>query len=504
MTDDRALDPDCSLADGPSPSPRPDPAPARTAGARGGRLPWIRVAGPGIPYFETETGAAWTPVGQNDAISWHELEGLFGRRDLAAAEAHLRHLADHGVTCLRLMLEYAQVRHRYIERPVGRFVPAMVRLWDDLFALCETVGLRILLTPFDTFWMWLHWHRHPYNRRHGGPLAEPSRFLLDPQVREAIKNRLAFAVARWGGSGALFAWDLWNEIHPAHAEGSAEGFAPFIADLSRHVRALETRLYGRAHPQTVSLFGPELGWRPHLGLEEPIFRHPDLDFATLHIYAEGTIDDPRNTVEPAIAMGRIVREGLAQIRDGRPFLDSEHGPIHSFKDRRLTLPEPFDDEYFRHMQWAHLASGGAGGGMRWPNRHPHSLTAGMRAAQRGLSGFLPLIDWRRFRRRNLSGDLGDPGPGAALFACGDAEQAVIWCLRADSLAPDGRLRRDAAPLGIRLALPGLRAGRYALTAWDTRAGRPCGRREVTARDGVATEIEPPPFVTDVALAVRRV
>ena len=100
------------------------------------RLPWIKVAD-GAPYFVTETGEPWTPVGQNDAISWDELAGLFRRRDLPAVEAHLRHLADHGVTCLRLMLEYAQVRNRYIERPLGRFVPAMVRLWDDLFGLCE-------------------------------------------------------------------------------------------------------------------------------------------------------------------------------------------------------------------------------------------------------------------------------------------------------------------------------------------------------------------------------
>lgn len=75
-------------------------------------LPWIRVAEPGVPYFMTETGAAWTPIGQNDAISWDEFAGLFRRRDLPGVEAHLRRLADHGVTCLRLMLEYAQVRHR--------------------------------------------------------------------------------------------------------------------------------------------------------------------------------------------------------------------------------------------------------------------------------------------------------------------------------------------------------------------------------------------------------
>jgi mannan endo-1,4-beta-mannosidase len=103
-------------------------------------------------------------------------------------------------------------------------------------------------------------------------------------------------------------------------------------------------------------------------MRDPIFRHPDLDWATIHIYASGTIDRPRNTVDAAGDMARIVRECLGETPPGRPFLDTEHGPIHSFKDKKLTLPEPFDDEYFRHMSWAHLAAGGAGGGMRWPNR----------------------------------------------------------------------------------------------------------------------------------------
>ena len=31
-------------------------------------LPWISVA-PGAPYFLDETGADWTPIGQNDAIT---------------------------------------------------------------------------------------------------------------------------------------------------------------------------------------------------------------------------------------------------------------------------------------------------------------------------------------------------------------------------------------------------------------------------------------------------
>ena len=99
-------------------------------------LPWISPAAR-APYFVDEEGRPFTPIGQNDAISWVEFHGLYARRDLAAVERHLMWLREHGVTVLRLMMEYAQVRSRYFERPFGRFVPNMVQLWDDLFALCE-------------------------------------------------------------------------------------------------------------------------------------------------------------------------------------------------------------------------------------------------------------------------------------------------------------------------------------------------------------------------------
>lgn len=468
-------------------------------------LPWVRAA-TNAPYFLTEHGGSWTPVGQNDAMSWPELAPLFRRRDLRAVEAHLQWLRASGVSVLRLMLECAHRRHRYLESPTGRFVPNVVRFWDDLFALCAKYELRLLLAPYDTFWTWKRWRQHPLSRTQGGPCSRPGNMLRCPATRRAIKNRFTFAIERWGGSGALFAWDLWNEIHPAHAgdrPDCVDVFNEFIADLSEHVRTLESRLYGRTHLQTVSLFGPELERRPHLALAEPIFRHPSLDFATTHLYREGTIDTPRDTVAPALDIARLVRGALAQICDGRPYLDTEHGPIHTFKDHRITLPEPFDDEYFRHIQWAHLASGGAGGGMRWPNRHPHTLTHGMRVAQHALAEFLPLIDWTRFRRRNLNEEVDRSTDRVAVCACADAEQAVVWLLRTDTIGADGMLRADADPVAARLRVPSLADGRYRITVWDTRAGRAAAEWEGDAGSGAGLTLDVGALRTDLALAIRR-
>jgi hypothetical protein len=462
-------------------------------------LRWITVA-PQAPYFMTEEGAAWTPIGQNDAITWPELAGLIGRDDVTAVERHLRYLRDSGVTCLRLMLEYCQDGQCYFERPAGRMQPSMVTLWDDLVGLCQGFGLRLLLTPFDTFFTWNNWAGHPYNRTNGGPCSDRTQLLSCPLTRELIKARLAFATERWGSSGTIFAWDLWNEMHPVQGQHHPRCFEDFIEDVGPFLRSLEVRLHGRAHLQTVSIFGPELHWKPWLN--EPIYRHPLLDFATIHLYEEGTIDFPEDTIAPAISTGRLIREALAEIRDDRPLFDSEHGPIHTFKDHGMTLPEPFDDEYFRHMQWAHFASGAAGGGMRWPNRAPHLLTAGMRRAQQALAGFLPLIDWPSFRRRNLDNAAAEGGR-VAVFACGDANQALLWLLRTDAIGADGTIARSRAPAAVRIKVPGLGHGRYRMTYWDTHLGRVLGQAEVSHDGRGPLAFGPPPIAADLAIAVRR-
>ncbi|AKD05549.1 hypothetical protein PKOR_05845 [Pontibacter korlensis] len=452
----------------------------------------------------TETGDNWAPIGQNDAITWPDFAGLFRRKNLQQVEGHLAWLAANGVTCLRLMLEYAQGKHRYFEKPAGTFAPNMVQLWDDLFHLCAKYNIRILLTPVDTFWMWIKWKHHPYNHLNGGPCKDRSEWLLCSDTLEVIKNRLSFVAERWGGSGVLFAWDLWNEIHPAHAGGRTEVFADFVQELSQHLRQEEQRLYRRCHPQTVSLYGPVLDEHP--AVADVIFRHPALDFASTHFYDAATINNPKDTLWSAIVAGRLVREALEHLQGNRPFFDSEHGPIHAFKDKHISFPEYFDDEYFRHIQWAHLASGAAGGGMRWPNRHPHYLTHGMRRAQKSMAEFVKLIDWKNFRRKNLNREAKVSSPSFVVFACADERQAVLWLLRTDNYVTgaDGLtiINREAEPLTAEVQIPGMTYGVYKVTCWDTLEGMVTSSDLVHYTSGPHLLLHLPSVTTDVAVAIQ--
>jgi mannan endo-1,4-beta-mannosidase len=431
-------------------------------------MPWIIVA-PGAPYFITEQGENWTPIGQNDALSWPDLLGAYKRKDLTSVNRYFAMLSAHGITCMRVMLEYCQGEHRYLEKPAGVFHPAMVALWDDLFALCEKYGIRLLLTPFDSFWMRRRWAKHPYNRRNGGPCARVSQWLLCPATLQAVRQRLAFATRRWGGSGVIFGWDLYNEIDPRQAAGEVTAVGEWVSQVSTFLREEEIRCHGRAHLQTVSVYGPLLKTYPQLN--QVVFRHPCLDFASVHFY-DAPLRKPSDPVKAALRAGELVRQALRQITDGRPFLDSEHGPDCLFRQTKGRIPAAFDEAYFRCLQWAHLSAGGAGGGFRWPYRHPHSLTPGMRVAQRILSQVAAHVDWQHFDRRHLSEGLKVSPRTVKVLACGNAGQVLLWITRQGAASPEQEPHRLPAPLSVTICISSLQPGTYRLRAWNTLDGQP--------------------------------
>ena len=112
--------------------------------------------------------------------------------------------------------------------------------------------------------------------------------------------------------------------------------------------------------------------------------------------------------------------------------------------------------------------------MRWPNRRPHSLTPAMRKAQLALRDFLPLLDWPRFHRRNVTDELrvidqegtSVPRDQVARFACASSDQAIVYLLCRSALDERGMLMRDAPSLALSLELPALVPGLYRSVTWD--------------------------------------
>jgi mannan endo-1,4-beta-mannosidase len=126
----------------------------------------------------------------------------------------------------------------------------------------------------------------------------------------------------------------------------------------------------------------------------------------------------------------------------------------------------------------------------------------MRAAQRALARFLPLVDWPRFDRRPSRPASGPADGRSVAFASASDTQAVAFLLRTDACTRAGTLRTDAVPLDLSLRIPGLQPGRYRVTRWDTRAGSAVHTADVLHEDGDFV-LRADAVVTDAAFAIGR-
>jgi mannan endo-1,4-beta-mannosidase len=272
--------------------------------------------------------------------------------------------------------------------------------------------------------------------------------------------------------------------------------------MAQFIKGYELERWGKRHLLTVSVFGH----RPEGGYIDLILRHPELDFATTHVYDQiGRVETPANTVEGALVMQDAVRYAYAHMTAMRPYTDSESGPIHAFMSGRRPMPEAMDDEYYHNMSWAHLATGGAGSGMRWPFRHPHTLTPGMHRVQQGMARFRSALDWIRFAPQPLDDRLQvtaqetDAGLPLLTFGCADREQALIWLLRdLRAVGPETSLPSAMLHLGD------MSPGAYRATFWDTYAGEQTGEQDFAVSGSDTTgEMPLPRLGRDLAVAIRR-
>ena len=99
--------------------------------------------------------------------------------------------------------------------------------------------------------------------------------------------------------------------------------------------------------------------------------------------------------------------------------------------------------------------------MRWPNRHPHSLTPGMRHAQGVMAEFSRLIDWRHFASRRPRSVSWCSLEELVAYACSDEHQAMIWVLRDKGLlGPTGISPSGRCSQGASVEIPSLGPGTY--------------------------------------------
>jgi mannan endo-1,4-beta-mannosidase len=336
-----------------------------------------------------------------------------------------------------------------LEKPIGTFRPEHVRWIDHIVTFARKENIKLTITPWDTFWMNNGWDVCPYNDKLGGPVVNKIDFITKPEVKEAQKKRLKFIIDRWGNLGDIFCWELINE-GDIWWGASPEQLRDWVCEMASFVRDYEKKKWGKNHMLSFSTASP----MPGGALGDAAYRLEGMDFSTTHLYI-GVSRAPSEAIGPALTTNEGVRYALKNIKDRRPYMDSENGPID-----RWIGDGKFDNEVFHNMSWSHLASGGAGSGLRWPYRNPHHLSEGMYQTLSYMSKFALQAPWQKIYSEGDGNLKVDVPESRIAMAYGSPKAAILWSASKTEAAEDTQLK---------LTWPD-EPGKMSCKVFDTRTG----------------------------------
>jgi hypothetical protein len=294
-------------------------------------------------------------------------------------------------------------------------------------------------------------------------------------IRDARKL-LRYAVARWGYSTHVAAWEYFNEINPNLPTDR------FYDELGQYLEQIDVY----RHLRTTSTWSPS----------PKDWRHPRLDIAETHHYIRPA-DKERGHDEVAVVLEkvRLLREHAPQ----KPVLIGEFGLAEDNWQRSPYMKQDEKLVHFHNSLWASALSGSCGTAAFWwwelldpmdAYRHykPLSEFAADVPLDAGLETSAATVSGREVRVVGLQGK-------ACAYVWLFNPQATWWNQVIEKRSP-------SEIAGARLQVPGLEPGAYEIVWWDTHEGKVVERLNVTLRDA-PLDAEVPPFAHDIACKIMR-
>ncbi len=263
--------------------------------------------------FVLADGRGFSPIGANLAWTTGRNVERFYRRAFSA-------FSKEGLNWARIwMSHWGRLNLDWMPPEVGRS-PAFGRLylevarrWDRLLTMAEEQGVYVQLVLQHhgqvSSRVNSNWEENPWNVANGGFLENPEAFFTSEKARGLTKLKYRYAVARWGWSPAIFAWELFNEVHWVDAMRTPEGratVAAWHAEMAEYIRSLD--VYG--HLITTSTHD----------LEDATY--DAMDFYQPHLYAPNMLAAVQRYPVPEAELGRPVFYGEVGD-DHQPFTDRE-------------------------------------------------------------------------------------------------------------------------------------------------------------------------------------
>jgi hypothetical protein len=287
------------------------------------------------------------------------------------------------------------------------------------------------------------------------------------------KKFMRYAVARWGYSTSVAAWEYFNEIDPGLPTNR------FYNELGDYLERIDIN----HHLLTTST------WHP--SAKDCLL--PSLDIAQVHRYMRpGTDEEYKDEV--AVVLDR--QKFLRKHAPGKPALIGEFGLADTKWGLSDYMKRDTEGVHFHSSLWASAFSGVSGTAMFWwwelldqQNAYRH---------YRPLSAFLAGVCFAGLRQTDaeISNEqlrvLGYQGNDCAYIWFSN-DQATWWNQIAEN-------KQSEPVANAAIEIIGLRDGQYQLEWWDTYAGRVIRSEQVLCTDG-RLNVSVPPFNCDIACKI---
>jgi hypothetical protein len=294
------------------------------------------------------------------------------------------------------------------------------------------------------------------------------------QAIEDAKKFMRYAVARWGYSTSVAAWEYFNEIDPGKPTDR------FYDEMGRYLEEID--IYN--HLRTTST------WHP----SARDCRHERIDIGQLHHYMRPeTKEQFKDEVAVLIDKTRFLREH----GPNKPVLIGEFGLATEKWGLSENMKQDKEGAHFHTSLWASAFAGGSGTAMFWwwdqldrQDAYGHYKPLATFLKDVSFAGLNPA---RAIVSKGQLRVLGYQGGDRAYIWLFNP-QATWWNLVMEKQQP-GEIKNAVVEIG------GLTPGGYAVEWWDTFEGKVIASEQVSITQG-ALRIPVRPFSRDIACKIK--
>ena len=292
---------------------------------------------------------------------------------------------------------------------------------------------------------------------------------------EDAKKFMRYAVARWGYSTSVAAWEYFNEIDPGLPTGR------FYAEAGKYLEQID--IYH--HLRTTST------WHP----SAKDCRHTQLDIGQLHHYMRPeTKENYKDEVAVVIDKTRFLRE----YAPSKPVLIGEFGLATPKWGLSEHMKQDNEGVHFHNSLWASAFAGTSGTAMFWwwdqldrQDAYGHYRPLAAFLADVSFAGLRQITATASKKQLRLLGCQGNDRAYVWLFN----PQATWWNLVIEKQQPS---EIEETTINIQ----GLKPGSYRVEWWHTYEGRLVKEDRVSFREGPLS-IMVPPFTRDIACKITQ-